>query len=44
VYYIDTIGNVYKTEDVMEGKENPQIIAKYEKINEKYTIPEFGLC
>lgn len=44
VYYIDTVGNVYKTEDVMEGKENPQIIAKYEKINEKYTIPEFGLC
>jgi hypothetical protein len=28
VYYIDNIGNVYKTEDVMEGKENPQIIAK----------------
>jgi len=44
VYYIDNVGNVYKTEDVMEGKENPQIIAKYEKINEKYTIPEFGLC
>jgi hypothetical protein len=44
VYYIDTLGNVYKTEDVMEGKENPKIIAKYQKTNGKYTIPEFGLC
>ena len=44
VYYLDSIGNVFKTEDIMEGKENPQIIAKYEKKNEKYTIPEFGLC
>jgi hypothetical protein len=43
VYYIDTYNNVYKTEDILEGKQNPQIIAKYVKQNGVYTIPEFGL-
>jgi hypothetical protein len=43
VYYIDKYNNVYKTEDILENKENPLIIAKYVKENEKYTIPEFGL-
>jgi hypothetical protein len=33
-YYIDTFYNVYKTEDILSGKENPQIIAKYKKIND----------
>lgn len=43
VYYIDRFKNVYKTEDILQSKENPQIIAKYEKVGDKYTIPEFGL-
>lgn len=33
VYYIDKFNNVYKTEDVLQGKENPKIIAKSTKIN-----------
>jgi len=43
VYYVDHFGNVYKTEDILEEKENPAIIAKYVITNGKYTIPEFGL-
>ena len=43
VYYIDNFENVYKTEDIIEAKQNPQIIAKWVKVNNKYTIPEFGL-
>lgn len=31
VYYIDSFMNVYKPEDIMSGKENPQIIAKCNK-------------
>lgn len=43
VYYIDHYNNVYKTEDIMEGKENPRIVAKCLKSEFGYTIPEFGL-
>jgi GH25 family lysozyme M1 (1,4-beta-N-acetylmuramidase) len=43
VYYIDTYNNVYKTEDILKEKENPQIIAHWEKPDDKYTLPEFGL-
>lgn len=43
VYYIDKYSNVYKTEDILQMKENPQIIAKYVKNGNIYTIPEFGL-
>jgi hypothetical protein len=43
VYYIDKFKNVYKTDDVLQSKMNPTIIAKWEKLGEKYTIPEFGL-
>ena len=28
IYYIDTFNNVYHTEDILEGNENPRIIAK----------------
>ena len=31
VYYIDNDHNVYNTEDVIANKENPRIIAKWEK-------------
>jgi hypothetical protein len=43
VYYIDKFKNVYKTEHILEGRENPDIIAKYVFENNKYSIPEFGL-
>ena len=43
VYYIDKFNNVYKTEDILQGKENPKIIAKCVKQNDSYIIPEFGL-
>ena len=43
VYYIDDRENVYNTEDVMNNKENPGIIAKYTHRNGTYSIPEFGL-
>ena len=42
VYYMDKYNNVYKVTDVLDGKENPQIIAKYKVINNglgnEYTI------
>jgi len=43
VYYLDKYNNVYKTEDILDGKQNPGIIAKYQKTNGLYSIPEFGL-
>lgn len=41
-YYIDSNNNVYSHEDVLQNKNNPNIIAKW-KLNEqnKYCIPEF---
>jgi len=42
-YYIDKFNNVYNTEDIMNGKENPEVIAKCQCVNGKYKIPEFGL-
>jgi hypothetical protein len=41
VYFIDKIGNVYKTEDIMANKSNPDIVAKYTKENNLYSISEF---
>ena len=43
VYYLDNYNNVYKTEDIMLNKENPEIIGKYEKNSNEYTIPNLGL-
>ena len=43
VYYIDKFNNVYKTEDILEQKLDPEIIAKYTVINGKICIPAFGL-
>ena len=43
VYYIDKFNNVYKTEDILEGKVDPAIIAKAQQINGKSCIPELGL-
>ena len=43
VYYIDNLNNVYKTEDILEGKVNPSVIAKCVRNNGSVTIPELGL-
>lgn len=43
VYYIDKFNNVYKTEDILEGKTDPKIIAKSTIVNGKACIPDFGL-
>lgn len=44
LYYIDNYNNVYQTEDIVENKINPCIIAKYVKdTNNVYSIPEFGI-
>ena len=38
VYYIDSLLNVYKSEDIMSGKENPHIIGKCLNTNGVYSI------
>jgi hypothetical protein len=43
IYYIDKFGNVYKAEDVVFNKPNPQIIAKYTKQGETFSIPDLGI-
>jgi hypothetical protein len=44
VYYIDQENNVYDTEDVMNNKPNPRIVAKaQQKSDGIYTIPSLGL-
>jgi hypothetical protein len=43
VYYLDHYQNVYKTEDIMENRENPRVIARWVKEGDTYTIPELGL-
>ena len=43
IYYIDKNSNVYQIEDVMKGHVNPKIIAKYVKVGDIYTIPEFNI-
>jgi len=43
IYYLDNSNNVYQTEDIVNGKMNPKIIAKYEKIGDEYKIPAFGI-
>jgi hypothetical protein len=43
VYYIDHLGNVFRTEDILLNAVNPAIIAKYIKTVSGYTIPSLGL-
>jgi hypothetical protein len=43
VYYIDNYSNVYKTEDILSEKKNPEIIAQYQEKNGNYIIPSLGL-
>lgn len=43
MYYIDRFCNVYRTEDILNGKENPDIMAKCVYENGAYTIPSLGI-
>jgi hypothetical protein len=43
VYYIDKGFNVYQPEDIVSGKVNPKVIAKYVKVGDLYSIPEFNI-
>lgn len=43
LYYIDNEMNVYQTEDIINNKPNPAVIAKYEKYCDKYSIPLFHI-
>tara|TARA_Y100000780_G_scaffold232389_1_gene263395 strand:- start:961 stop:1476 length:516 start_codon:yes stop_codon:yes gene_type:complete len=45
IYYIDDNNNVYDPNDIINGKRNPNIIAKYEydSCDERYSIPEFDI-
>ena len=43
IYYIDASNNVYQAEDIMYGKNNPKVIAKYIKVADIYSIPEFNI-
>ena len=44
IYYLDDNGNVYKAEDILQNRNNPQIIAKYTKtIDGNYSIPEYNI-
>jgi glycerophosphoryl diester phosphodiesterase len=43
VFYLDKMNHVYKPEDVLNNKTNPEIIATYVIENGKYQIPEFGI-
>ena len=43
IYYIDKLYNVYQAEDIIVNKLNPKVIAKYVKIGENYSIPEFNI-
>ena len=44
IYYLDDNDNVYKAEDILQNKNNPQIIAKYTKtMDGNYSIPEYNI-
>ena len=44
IYYLDGTHNVYRTEDVLQNKVNPSIIATYVQLPDgSYSIPEFNI-
>lgn len=42
VHYIDDEKNVYNTSDVLSNKENPRIVANYEKNGDSYEITSYS--
>lgn len=43
IYYIDKFNNVYQLEDIVGNKTNPKVIAKYVKVGDNYSIPDFNI-
>ena len=43
MYYIDDQNNVYQPEDIIQGHQNPRIIAKWAMNGDTYTIPQFEM-
>lgn len=43
VYYLDKHNNVFSTEDILNDKQDPKVIAQYTHENGQYHIPEFGV-
>jgi hypothetical protein len=43
IYYIDKNGNVYEAEDIVMNKVNPKKIAKYTRVGEGFSIPDFNI-
>ncbi len=43
IYFVDKFLNVYKTTDILENKQDPQIIGKCKVVNGEYTIPSLGI-
>jgi len=41
MYFADESNNVYRTEDILANKENPQIIATCKLVDDNYVIDEF---
>ena len=43
-YYLDNNGNVYEAEDIVMNRDNPSVIAQYEKNTYgEYSIPSLGI-
>lgn len=42
VYYLDKYGNIFSTEDVLNGTPNPKVVGKYKKENNNYILDD--LC
>ena len=43
IFYIDQHANVYCTEDILQGKDDPRIVARAERVGDIYTIPSLGV-
>lgn len=43
IYYIDKNSNVYEAEDIVMNKIDPKIIAKYTRMGDVFSIPDFNI-
>jgi len=42
-FHVDNNYNVYQSEDIIQNKKNPQVIARYELVDDVYSIPDFNI-
>ena len=40
-YFIDANNNVYNHEDILQNKTTPEVIGKYVKNGDEYSVPQF---